>query len=54
MVDTDSNDDENESTELEDSGDDAHTESAEAELGKCAKTRVCFKIELTKLNRKTI
>jgi hypothetical protein len=35
VVDTDSNDDENESTELEDSGDDAHTESAEAELGKC-------------------
>ena len=32
---TDSSDDKNESTEVEDSGDNAPTESAEAELGKC-------------------
>ena len=35
VVVTDSSDDKNESKELEDSGDNAPTESAEAELGKC-------------------
>ena len=56
LIDVDSSDssDEQEATDIEDLEVESAEESAEAELGKCAKTRVCFKIKLTKLNRKTI
>ena len=42
LIDVDSSD-EQEATKIEESAE----ESAEAELGKCARTRVCFKIKLT-------
>jgi hypothetical protein len=45
--------DDQESTEIDDSEtEESAEESAEAELGKCAKVRVCFIIKLTKIKQK--